>query len=292
MPRPRTTFALLALLVLAGCSAPGSVSLDRADDVQLADHATRGLPPADTPEIGEPLRAAVENGSGTVTDARRVPFDTSVPVAHGGVVYELNYTVVDERTVPRFDVTVDYNPSELPAETVTFENLSDPDREALSGLLTPGNREYDEGPDVQRTAVYESPSASTLAGTETAVSYRGETYLVEARRDGSATLRDYRYTATRIASVEEYGATLRESHEFVLDDVSTDQQSVLREARNGTYYAEGGDDEAFAGVVERFRAHEGVTENNYAGEWIVRWRGETYWASLRYPDYSGESTAR
>ena len=288
MPRPRTAIALLVLLVLAGCSAPGSISLDRADDAQLADHVTRPLPPTDADQIGEPLHAAVENDSGTVTDARGVPFDTSDPVAHDGTVYELNYTVVGERTVPRFDVTVDYTPSELPDETVAFENLSGPDREALSGLLTPGNKQYDEGPDIHATALYEEPSVSALTDTETAVSYQGETYLVTVRRDGSATLRDYRYTATRVASVEAYGAELRESHEFVLDGVPRAQRSILREARNGTYYADGSDDEAFAGVLEQFRAHEAVIEDEYAGEWVVRWRGETYWASLRYLEYTRE----
>lgn len=290
MPRPRVALALLVLLVLAGCSAPGSVSLDRVDDAGVTDRVTRDLPAADEDRVGAPLHAAVENGSGTVPDARRVPFDTDRPVVHDGAVYDLNYTVVDERSVPRFRVGVDYDPETVPAETVAFESLSPPDREALSGLVTPGDGPRNDGPDAYGVAVYEEPSASALVGTETAVSYRGETYLVTVDRDGSATFRDYRYTATRVGSVESYGASLRESHEFTLGSLPADQESVLQEAQNGSYYADGSDDEAFAGLLERFRAHEAVREDEYVGEWILRWRGETYWAKLRYPEYRRQQT--
>ena len=44
-------------------------------------------------------------------------------------------------------------------------------------------------------------------------------------------------------------------------------------------------DEAFGRLVERFRAVEGVLEDDYYGEWLVRWDGETYYAKLRYDGF-------
>ncbi|MFC5368390.1 hypothetical protein [Salinirubrum litoreum] len=294
LPRPtaRTRLvlafaALAALVALSGCSAAGSLSLDPMEsDAQIGEEATRDLsriggPDVEGTETRDALARLTSEESVVIDNRTRPPVDPDRPVLMDGAVYDLNWTVAAEREVPSATLEVDYNATDTDAETVRFENLPPADQRALDGLLRETSRRV-EGPEIGGSVIYDRPEESVLLGTETLVVRDGQEYLVTAERAGTQTVSDYRYTATRLGSASEYGASLRTEYAFDLGTVSPDERSILRKATGDDYYAESDSDEAFGRLAERFRAHEGVVEREVSGEWLVRWDGQLYYADLRY----------
>lgn len=295
---PRRLLALGLLLVLAalaGCSSPGSVSLDPVDDTELAREASRGVDPGGD-EADRVVREAVETGAANAT-SRNDPIDAGddpVPYRYDGAHYELSSTVVDEETVYAAEVAVDYNATDVAgADAVRLAELPPADRRAVRSLFPPRTDRRTEGYEVGASAVYtrEELANSTLADrgetTERVVAVDGERYRVRVGGVEEDTRYTYRYTAEEVfASDEAYADHLREQHLFVLSDLPTDEREVLTEATNETYHADGEDDAAFEAVVERFRSHDAVRRDEYGGDWLVRWEGQTYWVDLRYGAYA------
>jgi predicted small lipoprotein YifL len=279
--------ALAALVALSGCSAAGSLSLDPMEtDAQIGEEATRDLSRVGGSDVeGNETREALARlttEESVVIDTRtRPPADPERPVLIDGAVYDLNWTITEEREVPSATLEVDYNATDTDAETVRFAELPRADRRALDGLLRETERRV-EGPEIGGSATYERPEESVLLGTETLVVRDGQAYLVTAERDGTRTVSDYRYTATRLGSAAEYGASLRSEYAFDLGTVSDGERSILRKATGDTYYAESDADEAFGRLAERFRAEAGIVERDVSGEWLVRWDGQLYYVDLRY----------
>lgn len=77
---------LLALVALAGCSATGSLSMETADDAELAEAASR---PAVVDSPAPDDREAIEDGSGTAT-ATDPPVKRGLPLAYEGSYYEID----------------------------------------------------------------------------------------------------------------------------------------------------------------------------------------------------------
>jgi predicted small lipoprotein YifL len=279
--------ALAALVALSGCSAAGSLSLDPVEsDADLGDEATRDLSrvgPSDAEgnETRDALARLADEESVTIENRSHPPTDPDRPVLIDGAAYDLNWTVTDEREVPSVGLEVDSNATNTDADRVQFADLPPEDRAALDGLLRETDRRV-EGPELGGSALYEHPEESVLVGTETLVVRDGREYLVTAERRGTRTVADYRYTATRLGTVAEYGASLRSEYAFDLGTVSEGERSILQEASGDTYYAESDSDEAFGRLVERFRAEAAVVEDDAYGEWLVRWDGQTYYVHLRY----------
>lgn len=308
-----TTVGLLALVALAGCSAPGSVGLTPVDDGALADEASRSIdgPRAQVDdETARVVREAVVEGAANATGRGQVPpvderggSDGEYPYEYRGAFYELSGTVVDQETVHRVEIRADYNASdadlEAAGEPVRLAALPQADRRALDGVVPPRTDRQVDGYELGASATYTDAelAASDLvrAGarrpTERVLVHDGERYLLEVSAPEETIRYTYRYTAEEVAPNEPaYAASLRERYLFELDGLSEPEREVVSTARNGTYYADGGDDEAFASVVDRFRSHDAFHRDEYSGEWIVRWNGQVYWASLRYPEYQSSAT--
>jgi hypothetical protein len=291
---------LVALVALAGCSAPGSITITPVDDTDLAQEASRSIA-ASNPEADEEtrriVREAVENGSTTATD-RRPPVDDRerrYPFRYEGAYYRVNSTVVDEELIYAVTVEVNYDPGEInDTETVRASDLPPADREIVADLPPPrsDDTDGDEGFDVGASADYTpaelsgSRLVSADESTELVVVSDGERYLLRTERPREETRYTYRYTPVEVApSDESYAQSLRDRYLFDLEGVGDAERDVLSSARNGTYYADGSNDEAFESLVDRFRAHGAVRSDDYEGEWLVRWNGQVYWAELRYADY-------
>jgi hypothetical protein len=305
---------LFALVALAGCSAPGSVGLTPVDDGALADEASRSVdgPRAQVDdETARVVREAVEDGAANATGRGQDPpvderagIDEVYPYQYRGAFYEMRATVVDRETVHRVEIRADYNASDADLEDATGEPvrlaaLPPADRRALEGVVPPRTDRRVDGYELGASATYTDAelAASDLVRegarqpTERVLVHDGERYLLEVGAPEETIRYTYRYTAEEVAPNEAaYAASLRERYLFELDGLSEPEREVVSAARNGTYYADGGDDEAFASVVDRFREQDAFRRDEYNGEWIVRWNGQVYWASLRYPEYQSSAT--
>lgn len=285
---------LVLLAVLAGCSAAGSLSMERVTDEELAEQASRSLD-ADEAELDDRrrlVRRAIENGSAT-TRGRSPPVEDGLPFAHQGRYYDLSRTVTDRERGTSVRIAVDYNGSAPDAAAVAYENLSARDRAVLDGLFPPRNDRRTQGYDFGVGATYDATEAnrSVLLGTQPrAVSYEGETYPVDIGDSEPVTVRTYRYTAAVVANdTSAYARQLRETYLFTLSGLSQDERAVVEEAVDGSYYAES-DDEAFRSVLDRFRGREALEATEYRGTWLVRYDGAVHLADLSYEGFDLDPT--
>ena len=293
--------ALLALVLLAGCSAPGSISMDPVSDADIVEQASRSLArsyaPAEDDEEARMLRTAIENGSATI-DSPSPPVREGLPFEYEGAFYDLTWTVVDERTVSSVSLLVDYNASNPEGEQIAYEDLPAADRRAVDALLPPRDDRRVEGYELGASTRYNDSELerSVLVSHEpTVVVYEGEAYPVKFDGTSEMTVHTYRYSAAKIADSDgEYARDLKDEYLFSLDGLTDAERAVVDEAiEEGSYYAEDDDDQAFRSVLEAFRRHEAVASEEAHGEWLVRYDGEVYWADLWYDgfDVDGASGA-
>ncbi|MFB6171359.1 MAG: hypothetical protein ABEJ23_02420 [Haloarculaceae archaeon] len=281
---------LLLLVVLAGCSAAGSITMQQASTADIAERASRPTAPVDAGVDADRqlVRTAIENGSATA-EGVRPPVESGLPFAHGGRYYDVSWTVVDRQSGTRVDIAIDYNGTAPADRTVDYADLPAVDRDALSGLLPPRTDRRTDGYEMGVGVTYNATerNRSVLrSGEYSAVEYRGETYPVRVDDERDVTIATYRYTATPVAnSTGAYARRLRERHLFVLGNLTEDERSIVAEVIDDGYYADS-DDEAFASVLERFRRHSAVTADEYRGTWLVRYDGEVYLARLSYGGFT------
>jgi len=288
MGRPAATLAALLLVLLAGCSAAGSITMDPVSDAELADRASRGLGPANAPADdaeSRAIRGAIENGSGTI-DASSPPVETGLPFAHDGAYYQLSWSVVDERTITAVTLEIDYNATDLSGPEVAFADLPAVDRRALDPLLPQRHDREIDGYDFGASSQYtdsELDRSVLVTNQRTIVRFEGEAYPVRVDGQRPVTINTYRYTASVVADdTDAYARQLRDDHLFRLSDLTDAERSVIETAIEEGYYAEDTDDDAFRALIDRFRRQERVTGERAHGEWIVRYNGSVYWVDLQY----------
>jgi len=285
-------FVLVALLaVTAGCSAEGSISMTPVDDVGLAEAASTDVSVRE-PDTGQALvREAIENGS-TTTAAVRPPVDEALPFRHEGGFYDVSYTETGTEPGYRADVRIDYNASSVEGDVVDYEELPAVDRAVLSGLVDRADMPEERlqpGYDFGAGQVYNETEAnsSVLVTTQEydAVRYEGEVYPVDVDSE-TETLTVYRYESELVAeSATEYAGELREEYEFELSGLSDAEREVVEGALNDTNYIEDTDNEGFDSLVDRFRTHQPVVQDDYYGYYVTTYEGQLYWVEMDYGSY-------
>lgn len=281
---------LAVLVVLAGCSAAGSLDMAPATDDRLAQEASRTVPETvDEPvQAGAVVRTAIENGS--VTARSQEPLITpGLPFRSDGRYYNVSASVIDRQPGTAYRFGIDYNGTAQERATVAYENLSARDQTVIEKVLPPIPVTKDPGPDYYFDGTYTTAEQNQSVLLETdveAVGYEGETYPVVITETDSVTIPTREYTTTVVAnSSAAYAQQLRTSYVFTLQGLSGDERAVVTEAINDTYYAEDDDDEAFQAVLERFDEEEAIQQNEYRGVWLVRFEGEVYVAELSYEGF-------
>ena len=281
---------LVALVLLAGCSAAGSLGMSSTTDNRVAEQARRPLPERsdETGNTGGIVRAAIENGSATA-HSREPLVEAGLPFRYEGRYYNLTSSVVDRQPGTFHSLGIDYNGTAQENATVDYENLSARDRMIIDRALPSEPITTRPGSDFYIDATYtaaEHNQSVLLADDTEAVRYEGDTSPVVITETESVTVPTRRYTATLVANnTEAYVQQLQSEYVFSLSGLSDAERSVVNEAINGTYYAENDDDEPFQSVLERFHRHEAVQQNEYRGTWLVRYEGEVYLAELSYDGF-------
>jgi len=282
---------VLVLVLLAGCSAAGSLDMASATDDRVAEEASRPLPEIDDDPVenGRVVRAAVENGSATARSQEPL-VDPGLPFRAEGGYYNISSSVVDRQPGTYHRLGIDYNGTARATATVTYENLTARDRAMVGQVLPPVPVTKDPGPDYYFDATYtesERNRSVLLADGTDAVRYEGNTYPVTVTETESTTVLTRQYTATVVAdSAETYAQQLRSTYVFELSGLSDAERSVVTEAINDTYYAESDTDDGFQSVLERFHRHAAVERNEYRGTWLVRYDGAVYVADLSYEGFN------
>ena len=234
------------------------------------------------------VSAAVENGSVTVAGVRP-PISDGLPFAAGGGYYDLSWAVVANRTAHTVDIGITYGDSAPNGTAVDYEDLPAADRAALSRLLPP--REGAPTDDTIGVSVVYSDAdlrESVLAPTQRydAVVFEGQRYALTVEAPRAVTVATYRYTATEVApNTSAYVSHLESAYAFTLSGLSGSERSVVESARDDTYYADSTDDEAFATLVDRFRAHEAIQDDGDYGTWLITYEGERYLVDLSYRSF-------
>ncbi|WP_135305233.1 hypothetical protein [Haloarcula amylovorans] len=292
--RRRQFLAALSVAVVApfaGCSDPrGSIRLtDVSDETALAEQWTR---PADSlRESSRELAAGAVDGD----DARATASDTSPPlelsrpVRYEGAYYDIGYETMNEREETSYDVVVTFNPDPAPETTVTFADLPAVDREVLDDLLeSHWDRTDETNTRLGTPAVYtDAEAAESVVVPEP--EYDGVTrgdQTVGIGVDGTrqVTVADYRYRAEPLAEDDAGIAALaRERYRFEFADLTPEQRSILDEAKGGEARSEDPPSQAFTGLVEKFRTHDGLDVDEYGGTWLLGYDGRDWWASVRNP---------
>ncbi|MFB6184934.1 MAG: hypothetical protein ABEI96_10300 [Haloarculaceae archaeon] len=284
-----TGTALLAG-AFAGCAhSNAALTMDAVDDRELAERASAPIPEEDN-EYRRIVEATVENGTATA-NGTYPPIEPDRTIAHAGAYYEVRYTVTGSRTVDRYTIEVDFDPESTDGPTIAFEDLPAVDRQALSGLLPPGeDHPSGEGPDagVARTYSDAEQADSVLVPTSDYefVSYEGTSYGVAVGESRTVEIEQYRYTAERVAtSTADFGRQIRDRYLFVLDGLSGTERELVEKAIDDGYYSGSGSD-AFRSVVDRFRQHDPVVDHgtgdgdSIEAQYVVRYEGTVYWADV------------
>lgn len=285
--------AVAVLALLSGCSAAGSLDMRAVNETELTDRASRSLDelaPAHVESERPPqevVRAAITNGSTAVT-AISAPLSGELPFEFEGAYYNLTSTVVDTGTANAVSISIDYNTTSTNGTAIQFADLPPADQEALDPLFPQRIPPQREGTDFGVGAIYSDTEldASVLAPTQQydAVIYEGERYALDVDDPQSVTVETYRYEATQIASnTSVYAAHLRETYAFTLSGLSDAERNVIEKAIDGGgYYADSADDAAFEAVLNRFRSHDAIVDDQASGMWLVRYNGTLYLADLHY----------
>ena len=273
---------------MAGCLSPGGALTMTAveTDADIGDAATETVDPDRRPEVATPLDDGRSNETVDV-DGERPPFDPARPTDWHGTVYNVSWTVTEQRTRTDYLVVARLAASDATGARITYEELPDIDREKLAGLRDRLDR-TDDIEDEERIGTRirytEDAELNTSALAPTA---EYDFVVVDDRvvsidpRQTETTVSTFTYELdVRAESVAAYGNELRTERLVELESVSEEERELVEEAITDEQVVVGRDDEAFITLGERLLAHEPIYVDDRVGEWLVDYEGSLYWTEL------------
>ncbi|SHG47236.1 hypothetical protein [Halobaculum gomorrense] len=314
------TTATLAATAAGGCtgcaaSPTASLRLTAEDDAGLAREALTvfgdggdggdGGEADPNPRGGLAVRV-VEAGPVTTEDTD-VPLPTGRPVVVNDGVYRFAAEPVDSRELRSFSVTI--NPLRVdegaetpgPGDRIRFEELPAVDRRKFRELGFVDERPFGIGTSlsyrpeaVEESVLVPEPEYSVIVWPDGPARF-------EVDGGGSYTVYTYELTADRVTSATAFGADVRERFGFSLAVLPREEREILDAAIDPETPAPDGDDysgyhvasdqepsDALRSLVNRFREREPVVFEwerrpepwRASGEYVVRYDGAVYWASL------------
>ncbi|THE64264.1 hypothetical protein D8Y22_13845 [Salinadaptatus halalkaliphilus] len=252
-------------------------------DADIGDAATEPVDPDRDPETATLLEDALET-SRTGVEGERPPFDPDRPVRWRNTVYNVSWTVTDDRTRTDYVVTVDQIDDDPTGSQIDYDNLPDVDRERLSGLreeLSQTDEEQRIGAQLEYTDDSDIEASVLVPESEYEFVVIDDHVLAIESGETETTIYTFTYEVLERASTPAvYGADLREEHLLVLESLSDDEHDLVEEAISEGRAVVGTDDDAFVEVGERLLEHEPIYVSDRVGEWLVEYEGEVYWTEL------------
>ncbi|MDZ7731460.1 MAG: hypothetical protein U5K37_11925 [Natrialbaceae archaeon] len=193
-----------------------------------------------------------------------------------------------------YEVMLDLDPADTTPEigTIAYDDLPAVDRDRLERLVSleapPDQDGVDVGVDYGSHEAVGPDSVFVPDQQYDILEYDGQQYRVsvDSRTAPEGT---YEYTVTTVAgSVGAFADGIR-------DDVSVRpsrdslraERAVVAEAIDSAYFD---DDDAFRSVVDRIREHEGLTVDDFYGDWLLEYEGTAYLAYVQWstPCFKGD----
>lgn len=282
------TAAAAIALPLAGCSEPtgGSLSMNALNNDSAIGKRYAGSTDNLSSDRRELVEAAIA-GETPTRERRRPAYEAPRPLEHEGAIYGITHEVVDERTVTRYNIRIDYDPERPPSSVIAHADLPAIDRRALEGQVPPEeDPPTGEGFDLDSTYRYSDKEGSVLVPEPRydGVSYEGSEYRIGIDVNRAVTVRTYEYDAERIAEDSAgLGQQLRDRYLFALSGLSGAEQDIVEEAKR--IYRPEGDTvpDAFRSLADRFRGREGIDVDDDGGTWLAEYDETMYWVHLEYP---------
>lgn len=276
--------AALCSVAVAGCGAHPDVVLDltEATPVELADEASAELEPESSEHAI--VESASEHGPVTRT-ARSERFYRADTVQVDGAFYDVSETRVGTSEVDVYRFSFDFDPADA---TPTLGEIAVPelpavDRHRLDPLIPPEPTSPSDGYDVTDewgTAEQLEDRSVFAPEQQYDVIVDGENRYRVRTSVETESLPEYRYEVTRIApDVESFAQQLRGRYLFELAGLSEDERSIVEKSIDGAYFE---DDDAFESVVETIRAHEGLSEADFYGTWLLEYEADDYLAYVEW----------
>lgn len=267
----------LLTVALAGCAHPDVVlDLEEASADDVADEVSAMADPGS--DEYAVVSSAVENGSAT-RRGRSDLFDRDDTVRFEGAFYDVSETRLESSEVTVYEVMLDFDPDDATPELgeIEYVDLPAADRERLDQVISEAPSSSNDGYDVGVSY----GSAEEVGNSSVFVPERQYDVVVHdgdrirvAVDSRSASEASYRYEATQVApDVDAFADQVRDRYLFALTDLSDAERAVVEEAIDGAYFE---DDDAFRSVTDRIREHEGITEDDFYGTWLLEFEGTEY----------------
>jgi hypothetical protein len=269
--------AALLSVALAGCAHPDVVlDLNEATATDVADEVSVAADPGS--DEYAVVSSAVENDSAT-RRGRYDLFDSSDTVQFEGAFYDVSETRLESSEVTVYEVMLDFDPEDTTGDIgeIEYDDLPAADRERLAKIISKdppsSNDGYDVGVSYGSAEEVGNSSVFVPERQYDVVVHDGDRIRV-AVNSRSAPEASYRYEATRVApDVDAFADQVRDRYLFVLSGLSDAERAVVEEAIDGAYFE---DDDAFRSVTDRIKEHEGITEEDFYGTWLLEYEGTEY----------------
>jgi hypothetical protein len=234
-----------------------------------------------------PLFADIVDGGATTRKVQQ-PLPADRHLGYEGNVYKLSVEVTEETPATRFSVQVDIvTDSIVESATIRFEELPEIDKEQFAAHGLADGDPIGVGTTFLYTDAEVEQSVLLPDSKYSYIRWNDDTEAEWIVDDAfETTVNTYRYTASQVATMAEYGRQIRERFAFELSSLPEAQQEILQTAiEDGEYVveSEATPSGALAGLVDRFREQEQAHaldetgEGDLSGPYLVRFDGEVYW---------------
>lgn len=265
---------------LAGCVHP-PVVLDMnaatADDI-ASEVSITANPGSEEYHL---IRSARENGSAT-RHGRHALFDSTNIVRMNGTVYKMSETEIGRSEATAYDVILDLDPKDQTPHLgeIDYQELPAADRQRLAPLITGDvsgkdtqsdlGVAYGTAEDIEAESVF-VPDQQYDILVHNSQRYR---VTVDAQTTFDMVYR-YKVAETVAPTVEAFADQVRKQYQFSFTGLSKAERAVVEKAITDGYYE---NSDAFQSVLERIRAHKGITVDDFYGTWLIDYEGTDYLA--------------
>lgn len=273
-----------------------SFKMDRCSDIEIARRVTYDIESDHRKTERRFAVSVIEDGPITTT-AMEEPFPENTSFVYDRTVFELSHIVLDTFDATEFRISLSETDEELD-QVIEYRDLQEIDAQKLEkyGWEDGGPFEVESVPIVYRDSRL-SDSVLVPNPEYDGISWNGDVAKVVVEKIGERELNKYEYTADKIReSAANYGKSVRQEHEFTLEDLSEKQHQIVAEAIDrdlGYVVKEGSLPSSFKELVQKITDNRGFengsdtngsvpkgNEIQISESYIIHYQENMFWTEL------------